>query len=87
MKSRVRIVSDGTPGGTLVYIDGVLQECVRASWSIDGFDRLAEATLTFENVEVDVTADLAESTRRPEFAVKGTDLVTILRHHDRNRGL
>lgn len=79
--SNVRIVSNGTPQGTVIIIDGVARDdVVSASWSIDGFDRLAQATLVFENVELDV--DMDDGAEVPP----GREIVQQIRQYEKAMG-
>ena len=55
--NRVRIVSDGSPRNTQIWVDGEqLFTCTKATWTTDatGF---ATATLELINVGLDVTTD------------------------------
>lgn len=63
-ESEVRIVSDGTAFGTCVYANDKLLDTVCAvSWSVK-VDEFAEATITFENVAVEVVGRQREKQRR-----------------------
>jgi len=56
---QIRIVSDGTPFGTKVFdAEGSeIKGCItKVEWSIEG-GKVAQATLTFSDVEVDVSGD------------------------------
>lgn len=55
---RVRIVSDGTPGGTQVYIDGKALDCTRVEWSC-GIDGPAEAKITILGPELECEGPVA----------------------------
>lgn len=55
ISSRVRIVSDGTPGGTSVFVndDILLENVTVVSWECDARSGHATATLRLIDVEVD----------------------------------
>lgn len=56
----VKIVSDGTPWGTVVEINGKqVTSVVAVEWSLD-IDNNAQAKLTFNRVALDVTAELTD---------------------------
>jgi hypothetical protein len=63
--AKVKVVSDGTPVGTRVEVDGVsLPGVVALRLNMDAADRLATLNLTLLDVEVefDGTADLDVAT-------------------------
>ena len=58
----IRIVSDGTPGGTSVQNDfGMpISGISKITWSIDVETSLATATIEFTNVSIDAIAEIKE---------------------------
>jgi hypothetical protein len=64
MGGRVRIVSDGTGTGTVVYVDGQELPCRSVVWDCEA-GQPATAQLVVDGVPVEVEAPYSEITRRP----------------------
>lgn len=61
MASRLQIISDGSGCGTQVLIDGKpVNNVLGVTWKCEGAG-LAEATVTFDMVPVELESDLPET--------------------------
>jgi hypothetical protein len=61
---RVRIVSDGTAGGTKIFDQNGIElkaMITQISWEINATDNIAEATIKLFEVELDVIGDQNDS--------------------------
>lgn len=57
-KAQVRIVSDGTPWGTEIYVNDTLLTCAtKVSWEL-AYGDLATATLVINGVALEATSEL-----------------------------
>lgn len=57
--SRVKIVSDGTPQGTRVEVDGeTVLNVTHVQWSLDASEYGSHAVVTIADVELDLTTEV-----------------------------
>lgn len=59
--SRIHIISNGTPGGTVIMLDGlVIDGIIEARWEITAEGR-ATVALVFDDAAIDATGEAATS--------------------------